>query len=59
LTARLHKPVNYFALQHKSGAALEKDFAGELLVPYYFIERAEFVRFDKESQNGLEDTKDR
>jgi hypothetical protein len=35
-----------------------KDFAGEVSDPYYLIQRAEHVRFfSKESQNGLEDTK--
>jgi hypothetical protein len=37
-----------------------KDFAGEVLVPYYLNRRAEFVRLDlMESLNGLESTKDR
>jgi hypothetical protein len=38
---------------------MTKDFTGELFIPHYVIRAGEFVRFDKESQNGLEDPKDR
>jgi hypothetical protein len=36
-----------------------KDLTGELFDPRYFNQWAEFVRFEKESQNGLESTENR
>jgi hypothetical protein len=46
-------------MQHKNSGFIIKDFAGELFDPRYLNYWAEFVRFDKESQNGLESTEDR
>jgi len=40
----LHRNIN------RAAAKEQKDFAGVVLVPYYFVVRAEFVRFCKESQ---------
>ena len=54
-----HNPVNSVASQHRNPRFYGEDFTGELFIPHYLIGRAEFVRFSKESQNGLENPEDR
>ena len=56
----LHNPVNFFCVAPWKPLGFKaKDFTGELFIPHYLIGRAEFVRFSKESQNGLENPEDR
>jgi hypothetical protein len=54
-----HKTVSSFCAAAKNAGFMIKDFTGELFDPRYLNPWAEFVRFDKESLNGLESTEDR